>query len=235
MPVRRDYRSAGLGVADTAALVTDLGAIVVNSLRDVMWSPEGFQGWVCDACGIEGCEVGCWVTARRCGAAVAWVPAIDLMAGGAWERNHYAPPVTGSCDHAWLFLGEAAQAVVAAVAGHPNVEELPELSVAEGLMIARRAAPESCLDVGETARQRCRALSLAADPFALDEVLDALETLNSDTAGHLEPPPAGTLAATLYLDLAGTPAWTPLGRAPDGRWVLLPFGPDSLACARVAG
>jgi hypothetical protein len=61
------------------------------------------------------------------------------------------------------------------------------------------------LGAGETERHRRRALALTADPFALDEVLDALETLTSHASGPLEPPPAGTSPTKIYLDLAGTP------------------------------
>lgn len=229
-PVRRDYRSAGLGVVDTAALVADWGLVVVNSLHDATWSADGFQVHLCDSCGIEGCEMGGWVTARRFGTAVAWVPALDLMAGGPRGRGNYAPPVTGTPDRTFLFLDDAALTVAATVAGHPGRDALPALTAEEGLAIARLAAPESCLGAGGTERRRRRALTLTADPFALNEVLDALETLMSDLSGPLEPPPAGTSPTKIYLDLAGAPDWTPLGRAPDGRWVLLPFGLDSLAC-----
>lgn len=206
------------------------GEVVVNSLRDVVFAASAFQVIVCDHCFSLGCTSGGWVVARRYGRAIAWIPDFESVDRGDWEASMYGPPYTSTGDGSRLFLGAAISVVETLVAGHPPAAALPALAMAEAARVLREQAPGHFLGAEAGPYRVRRDLALAADPFELDEVLAALTGLLAGVDGPLVPPPRGTVPATVYLDVDGLPGWTPIGRAPGDRWVLLPFGLDSSEC-----
>lgn len=231
---RRQPRAEGRTDSDLApsdALVDGrTGEVVVNSLRDVRFAPTSFQVMVCDHCFHAGCASGGWVVARRYGACVVWIPDFTRTDAGAWEASMFGPPWTSSGDGCRVFANQAVQAIEQEVSEHPRRDELPMVTTLEAVKILHDQAPGHFLRWKDGTFELARELALAADPFELDDVLVALEAAVANPLGHLEVPPSDAVPATLYLDLDDTPPWTPIGRAPDGRWFLLPFGTDSLAC-----
>lgn len=186
--------------------------VVVNDLDAVEVVEGPFQVIVCEDCGGEGCKQGDWYIARRFGEAVAWVP----------HQDELQPEPA-----AQVFVGGAVATLLASVRGHA-AHPLGPLSLRDAALLLRAAAPGQALGrEGEPVRLR-DGLLLAVDGAELDEVTRALALAQAD--GRPCPhAPATARPVDLYLDLPGTPVWTPLARGPDGSLWWLPLGPPPAA------
>lgn len=219
--VVRNYARSEQGHPASRALVGEDGRVLVNDLDRVVFRATGFQVLLCDECGVEGCEGGGWVTARRYGSALAWVPALDLMRGDPWCTENYAPPLAGGT----LFTTSGAvQAVIELVSGHPALDDLAEVTAAEALAALQLDAPGRVLGCCPHPAQLETERVIAADPGSVEDAVAALQALTREGHRAVEPPSAHATPVTLYLDLPGTPAWTPIAREPEGECRLLPFG-----------
>lgn len=202
-------RHSSLHLVDRAGRRELHGAdgVVVNDLDRVDVDQGPFQAIRCASCWVEGCNPGDWYTARRFGDAIVWVPHHDELRPA---------PV------AQVFTGSAVPTMLSAVRGHARSRALRLRDAAE---LLRVTAPGEALGrSGEPLRLR-DGLLLAVDGAEADEVVRALSTLSHAGGEPCPPAPAAARPVDLYLDLPGTPRWTPLARGPDGALWWLPLGP----------
>ena len=193
-------------------LCGDHGELVVNDLEVVDASNPPFQARICDSCRTEGCSRGYWYAPRRYGEAVVWVP-------NEWMTED---PV----DDAHWFTGAAIRSLEQEVRGHARFEVLPPLDRRDAVRLLQLSGPGAVLGYpGEPLRLK-RELILVADGSELDDVIHVLSALAVTGATPLPFPSREAVPVDLYLDLPGTPVWTPLARSPDGSWWLLPLGRD---------
>jgi hypothetical protein len=235
-PVELDFRSSGQGMRQSRAIVA-AGIRLINAVGLVEFGPDLTQVQVCEECGMVGCSVGGWIAMRRLGPFVLWLPAWGALEGGAWERSEYTPPSYMASPGPPMFAPAAWSQLRALVPSVPAVDDVPHLNSREVAQLVQWSAPGQVLGRYPTLPKLQRKSVVAVAIGDLQVEMDSLDRLLLDyysVPGPLEPTleVRSLRPVDFYLDLPGTPAWTPAGHAGAVQYLLVAGRP---AVRRQAG
>jgi hypothetical protein len=206
-----DFSSAGLGRHPTTAVLAD-GMEIVNALDLVDLTEEPVQIVVCEDCGTSGCAPGGRVDFRTFHDGLVIMPAFNAMEHDSWARTEYRPPSFMRDRGIPWITGRALATLRDRVPGLADLLRWPGLSLRECALILQWEAPAACLgSFPEQPRTQTRALIPAEDADSL-EFARALDRLLARAIATARP--AMLVEAepvSVYLDLPGTPRWSPMG------------------------
>ena len=220
VPVELDFSSSGQGRHTSTAIHAD-DVPLINAIDLVEFDAGGTQVHVCACCGYSQCESGNWVALRRLGEFVVWVPALERMEAGDWEREEYSPPGFLASPGAPFFTPAAWEQLRGYRADVPDISELPPLCSREAVRTLQWSAPRRILDVypaePRLQREGLTAVTrgdLETEARAVDEAL----TWYTDQDVPLQIVPSSRVASHIefWLDLPGAPAWRAFGRTDSG-------------------
>ncbi len=211
-----DFTSSGQGQRKVTALHAD-GACLVNALSLLEFADDGccLQIRICEDCGVTHCQPGGWICARRLGGSVLWIPCFEAMESDPNGASEFAPPFFERGMP--YFRPEKYGELRGRAPGFPALENIPRLRSRDAVRVLQMDAPGRVL--GQfPARPSVRADSLiASDTGDLPRDLEALQAGLAE-AWELDLPLAeirGASPVSFFVDIAGTPRWTPAGRNLD--------------------
>lgn len=209
-----DFRSSGQGRPTVTQLVAE-GEILANAIEFTAWSVDPVQVEVCSDCGVERCAPGGWVSPRRAGEHVAWIPAFDELAE---DQGEFGPPRYFARRGVPLFEREAAKTLAKMVG--VELEDMRPLTSRDVTLLLQWTAPGRLLGAAPAVPRIRREDVLAATSGDRDEALDRLDELlaaaiGSDADVVLQNRCDEADLISFFLDLPDHPEWTPLVRKHD--------------------
>ena len=139
-----DLSISGQGLRAVQQLVCD-GIVVGNAIDVTEWSCDSVKMWLCEACLVESCSAGGWVSIRRFGDRIFMLPEFGRMLAGEWEETEYEPP-RWMAKMGALSLPLASWTVFESTGIRlPDVESIPMASTAELLRLFHFQAPRAFL------------------------------------------------------------------------------------------
>ena len=209
-----DFRSSGQSRPTVTQLVAE-GEILANAIEFTTWSVDPVQVEVCFDCGVERCAPGGWVSPRRSGDRVLWIPAFDELAE---DQGEFGPPRYFARRGVPLFEPEAAKTLAKTVG--VELEDVRPLTSRDVALLLQWMAPSDLLGAAPAAPRVRREDVLAATSGDRDEALDRLDELlaaaiGSDAEVVLQNRCDEADPIRFFLDLPGHPEWTPLVRIHD--------------------
>jgi hypothetical protein len=236
VPVALDFSSSGQGWRSATAIEA-AGVRLFNAIELIDVEATATQVHVCEGCGIPRCSSGGWVTFRRLGDRVVWIPAWDKMADSAWEQTEYNPPFFMESKGAPVF-GSATWERLRVVQGSlPACDDLPWINSRETARLCQWSAPGRVLGEYPVEPRIRRDLflagtegDLAAEMSDVDMYLRA--HFRAVRQMVLVPVDAEVKPIEFWLDLPDTPGWTSFGHVGSNLCFL--FG-GSVALVRDGG
>ena len=86
-----DYTSSGMGKFESTALKID-NELFASPLPKIEFEDSNAQLILCSSCGMDGCEIGNWVSVRKINQFLALIPCFSFLSPDEFELNNYAPP-----------------------------------------------------------------------------------------------------------------------------------------------
>ena len=209
--VELDLSTSGQG-RQTATAVMCGGVRLFNAIQFVDVEPLATQVEVCECCGIAHCSHGNWVTFRRIGPSVVWLPAWEVMERGAWEESEYRPPSYFATKGAPIFGRSIWDQLRKLHEGLPACDTLPCINSREVARLSQWSAPNRVLGEFPSEPHLCRDLIIAVTEGDISTELSAVNHSLQNHFRNLDPMKLTSLSATFrpvefWLDLPGTPAW----------------------------
>lgn len=216
--------SSGTGPYAVTAVFAD-GVPLINGIEAIEVLADGTQVHVCDDCGTPGCAPGGWVSFRRIGPTVLWLPAWEWMEEGDDAKREFGPPsylrdvgIPALSTDLWERLRRL-------VGELPAFEAVPALSSREAVRMCQWSAPGRLLGRFPSAPALRRELVLAVTRGERRAELDAIDAclsrhLEADWPLSVVRPPRDVQPVELWIDVPGTPGWTGFGHA-GGRTCLM--------------
>ena len=211
---RMDLSSSGQSDRDVTEVLFN-GTVVANAVELTGWGEDAFQMFVCTSCGIEHCEGGNWLTARRCGEFVLFVPAFEWMSSAGRDVMEYAPPSYIS-QRGVPLLGRDLFGECRRLAPHlPEFDLIQQLSRREVALALSFEAPSEVLGEPFYPPDLRRDVLIAVSDGSLSRRIQDLEAVLSSCleAGDLPAESSDsdlTQVITFYLDVPGFKEWRPL-------------------------
>jgi hypothetical protein len=217
-PMKFDFRSSEQGQPTYTSLYAG-NRRIVNAADRVDFDPEidCIQVEVCEDCGFTQCAPGGWVSLRRLGSNVLWIPAFEAISSDH-RPDEFQPPVYVR-DLGVPSFDETAYAQVRQhISALPASENIRVLSSREAALILQWEAPGRVLGKFPEPLSLRRDRFVAVDYGDLEENIAALSALLGKAYAkpcNLILLPEGA-QRTFYLDLPGHPAWAPLAEHDNG-------------------
>ncbi len=227
-PVELDFSSSDQGRC-AATAVHAAGVCLFNAIERIDVEPRATQVEICAGCGYPHCEPGGWVTFRRIGRRVAWLPAWREMEAGEWQSTEYRPPSFLSTKGVPFFGEDAWDRLRALNPRLPPARDIARLDSREAARLAQWEAPARVLGTFPAEPRLRRELVLAAtvgdaaaEALAVDRFLQDLRA----AAGPMTevPQEATVVPVEFWLDARGTPGWKAFGRVGDELCLVLEDG-----------
>jgi len=210
IPVELDFSSSGQG-RRAATAITAEGVRLTNAIELVDVTPAATQVEVCECCGFSHCSPGGWVTFRRIGQNVVWLPAWEEMEKGAWEGSEYRPPTFLATKGAPVFGRATWERLRALHEGLPACEEIPGINSREVARLCQWTAPGRVLGEYPAVPRVRRDLVIAVTDGDLSAEIGAVDQILQEHYGASAPmhliENAAAKPIEFWLDLQGTPAW----------------------------
>ncbi|TWT77077.1 hypothetical protein Pla123a_25070 [Posidoniimonas polymericola] len=223
-----DYTSSSLGMFATKALHSN-GVCLVNNIDRAGVDEDPSQVLVCDCCGFPGCESGGYISIRRVGNYVVWIPAFTKMLEGAWKSSQYTPPgyLTETKYGIPVFEWATFDSLRKTLDTLPTIESIPSLMACEAVRVLQWCAPFSMLGKFPDPPQLRADAILAVTDGDLARECDVVQRhLNENANSTFELEPVSTIAPIeFHLDVPKYTSWSPLVRYNDGR---LAFNLDTI-------
>ncbi len=209
-----DMSSSGGTRRPFRALVAD-DITLMNMIENVEFGDDPVQVVNCCECGMPGCADGNYLSFRRLGDWVAWIPAYDEMLKGEWERTFFAPPDYVAIQGIPLFSPGSYSALRSLVPNLPPPGDVARMTSREAVWCLQSEAPLSILGVFPSEPRLDRARVLAMTEGEVESSCDRLERfLQTQWRSQisLEPIPAGHGVEHIEFHLDGPrfPAWGPV-------------------------
>lgn len=216
VPVKLDFSSSGQGRRSATAIET-AGVRLFNAIELIDVEATTTQVAVCESCGVSHCSPGGWVTFRRIGDRVVWIPAWDRMEMGPWGQAEYQPPSFMGSKGVPVFDSAVWERLRAFQGGLPACGDLPWLNSRETTRLCQWSAPGRLLgEYPAEPRLRRDLLVAVTDGDLAAEASDVDVCLQTHFGAAqpmaLVPGDAELKPIEFWLDLPGTPGWTSLGR-----------------------
>lgn len=223
-PVNLGLSSAGQGYRPVTAIRAG-GVSITNALELLEVCPEQTQVEVCE-CGITQCAEGGWVSMKRLGNHVVWVPAWEDTGRHEADAVEYAPPPFIESLGAPVFTPECWGALRVLNYELPRVEQLQEATARDLVRVCQWAAPGKVLGVfPEVPRLRRELLVVVSvgDIATQAALVDRCRAEHFESREPMRIEPAGIATPIEFsLDLVGTPGC--VGFARVGERVCLSAG-----------
>ena len=214
-----DFRSAGMGMLSTHSVHS--GAFcLVNNVDGVDFTEDPVQVILCGCCGTPHCERGGWVSLRRVGEHVIWIPAFRAMAEGDLELHAYSPPLflTRNGGGVPIFDVDVHERLKREIHAFPEFTDVAYLTAEEALRLIQWNAPLSAMGRLPAPPSLDRDRILAVTDGDTDSECDAIQAFLRECVGSdyvLRPAPASTTPIELHLDDPGCTSWIPCHRLSD--------------------
>lgn len=219
VPVELDFSSSGQG-RRAATAITAGGVRLINAIELVDVEPGATQVEVCECCGFSRCSPGGWVTFRRIGHSVVWLPAWDEIEKGAWEASEYRSPSFLATKGAPIFGRASWERLRALHGGLPTCDEVPSINSRETARLCQWSAPGRVLGEYPSEPRVRRDLVIAVTDGDLSAEIGAVDQSLQEHYEALDPMDLGAEKAEIrpiefWLDLPGTPGWKSLAHVED--------------------
>ncbi len=206
-----DFFSSGQG-RRRATAVGAAGVRLCNAIELVQVEPTATQVGVCECCGVTRCSPGGWVSFRRIGERVVWLPVWDKMEQGDWETSEYSPPSFLTCQGVPIFSVHAWDRLRDLQRGFPDAQTLPHINSRETARLCQWSAPGGVLGTFPALPRTCRDLLIAvscgdlqAEAKCADQCL--LEHFEEKENMELVPQHISVAPIEFWLELPGSPSW----------------------------
>ena len=217
------------GKLSTRVLYAD-GVKFANALPLLDFDTNPMQLFICEECGVVGCNPHDWLALRHVGDTVVFMPNFSGMEGDwPWGPTYWPgsdcdwPPDYVMTRGVPYFSSAVYQKLRDEVPGFPLAASTPALTAAECLRLLHWEAPLRVLGRFPEPSALQKELFLAVDEGDLEEELSRLDELIADN--NTSETPVSHFAGdctplTFYLDGPGFPEWSPLCRGGAGQPVL---------------
>jgi hypothetical protein len=220
-----DFTSSGQGRRTATAVCAD-GVKIINAAELLEFEEEYgcLQVFVCSHCGYSHCESGNFVSVRKAGNDVIWLPAWSAISEENWP-GEYAPPAFLRKSGLPVFNRQLWSKLVALVPGLPEYATIRALSHAELVRALQIQAPGRFLGEwpGVPAVRDGSVLAVSNGDAAsvVEELNRLLERAGSESASVKQLSRLGPVEPIeLFLDLPEFPSWSGLARI-SGEYVLV--------------
>lgn len=228
--VELDFSFSEQGLRKATA-IDAAGVRLFNAIELVEFEPSATQIQICEGCGYPHCASGGWVTFRRLGMRVVWIPAWHRMERAHWESDdEYRPPAFLSARGAPVFTVSAWDQLRSLHGGLPPADALSTLDSREAARLVQMSAPGRVLGElpAKPQLQFRRPIAVAEGELAAEsEAVDAClrELLVAAVQMELVPETVPLSPIEFLLDLPGTPSWVSFARAGGDVCLLVDGGP----------
>jgi hypothetical protein len=208
-----DFSSSGQGLRHVRELLVD-GAVFSNGIEISNWAEDPIQLLVCEDCGHVHCSPGNWVSARKAGEYVVFIPAFSEMLAGSRELDEYAPP---------LFIKQRGAAVLGRdqylglqrVTTIPDASRLKALTRREVVLLLQWEAPEKILGEFPASIHLDQGLLLGTDQESDERAIEWLnhliaDSIDSEVPVALTPVSDEMESVSFFLDTLRFRAWQPV-------------------------
>lgn len=217
-----DFSSSGQGKVDVTALYFDENQFF-NAIELLEYGDKQFQTETCRCCGYTGCSSGSWVTIRQCDDYVLFIPAIEAMGEGKWEKEEYSPPyflrkygAPALSKPTYTELNKVCPIL-------PSMNGIPHLNKADVLALLQLEAPGYILgNIGDAVQLNRERIIAVSDGNLEDEVsifMNLIDNLCSN--GELIISTKFKKKIEFILDLPNFPSWSPYGYSDDGAHLII--------------
>jgi hypothetical protein len=187
---------------------------LINALELVKFDPESTQVFVCEECGITHCKPGGWVTIRRMGNGVVWIPYWSGMEKGDFEEQEYQPPGFFKTQGMPIFAERAWEEIRSLRKDFLRHRELVALDSKEAVRLIQWTAPGNVLGEFPDEPKLRRNLLIAVTQ---GEINDKADHVDASIKDFLTKPvmldslicDETVIPIEFHLDLPGVPSWTP--------------------------
>lgn len=219
VPVELDFSSSGQG-RRAATAITAGGVRLINAIELVDVEPAATQVEVCECCGYSHCSPGGWVTFRRIGHSVVWLPAWDEMEKGAWEGSEYRPPSFLATKGVPMFSRASWERLRALHPEFPASEKIPGINSREIARLCQWSAPGRLLGEYPSEPRVRHDLVIAVTEGDRSTEIGAVDRSLHDHYGALDPmhliaEKKAIEPIEFWLNLPGTPGWKSFAHVED--------------------
>lgn len=219
-----DFSSSEQGKLTYTALKAD-DEILINMI-ELFESDDNstFQFIICENCGVTHCEPGNWLSIRKSGDFVLFIPAFNKILE-ADELNEYKPPNFFNTKGALILMSNQFQDLKHKVPAFANIRNLKTLSGFEAVSLYKWEAPHKMF--GEYPNFK----SLKADHILWTSELDGesistiisdkLKTIATVNKAHLVPLDNLDEPVSIFLEGFTTVEWKAICKTPNGFELLI--------------
>ena len=225
IPEEFDFSSSDQGCQSVTAIAAK-GVLLINAIELLEVDSSATQVTICEYCGCPRCASGDWVTFKRIGESVVWIPAWNAMEGGLWERSNYEPPYFMSSRGAPVFSTNAWEELRTFHNDLPGADTLALLDSREAARLCQWAAPGQILGEFPAEPKLIRdALIAVTDGELKTEAEEIDRCLHEHYAAprpmEMAPSSVSIKPIELWLDLPETPGWKNFAHVNDQVCILV--------------
>ena len=208
-PSKLDFGSSGQDKLDVFQLFAD-GIQVINAIELVDWG-EDSQFLICEACGYTGCQSGDWVSVRRSGSLVLFLPSSEYVWREEKDYMEYRPPAYFKKLGIPYLDFATYENLRSRNSSFPAIDQILPLKMKEATVLFQWTAPDQIL--GEPPEVNIRSeLFVGSSEGDHAEHLKILEDLiakqyASESSAVLRPRSDSERVISFYLDAASFAEW----------------------------
>lgn len=233
--MKLDFSASGQGRRRATAVAAD-GVCLFNAIELVRVDSAATQVQVCECCGFPGCSQDGWVTFRRIGGNVVWIPMWHESEKGVRERPEYGPPgffwsrgVPVFSRGCWAHLRTLHR-------GLPVHGDLPRITSREAACWCQWSAPGRVLGKYPAKPRMRRDMVLAVTDGDLSTEADLVDECLEAHCAVARPmeivlPEVSVTPIEFWIDVPGLPGWKSFARMRDQVCILI----DGMLAVEPAG
>ncbi|HEU4391992.1 MAG TPA: hypothetical protein VFV34_29670 [Blastocatellia bacterium] len=191
------------------------GVVLTNALELVDWNEDPTQFLICEACGSVHCKQGDWVSVRRAGLMLLFLPAFDELYDGPSRSIEYGPPLYIRKRGIAEMKVETYESLRNDSSSFPAFQQIRLLTMKEAILSFQWEAPLEALGRLPGPCRFREELFLAASEGDLSDQIGAIERFVAENLNKEEPVELRKIsdsdhAISLYLDNRECWEWRPL-------------------------